>query len=307
MPIRVRPGVVWVPFARKTSAPYRGDGPPKALLHATITPSTTLPGYNNQKTAPHETMLWDPVRKVMKPRTHLYFDQYAKALQNEPGGVETNNDMVLQWELAGYLGSSTPRGEFDILEAPDIYWEQLADLIGDIVISWKVQNKFSRSYGAGISESNKAKRMSFSEWEKWNGFCTHADVPENHHWDSPLGARVRSILSNKIWPPPITPPPLPDINEASMLLFYQVSNDPVDDPLNKQIFKPVIMSDGYTMRWLSYKGWIRIKGAIKYNTGKNPFVVKVKDLEGVAVQWVGPIPPIQGGEYPIPDNVKIVT
>ena len=113
----------WVPNAKQTSGPYVG-GPAKGLLHATITPSMSLPGYANQSMAPHETLRWDPSRKLLIPGQHYRYDQFAKALANKPGGVETNRDTVLQAELAGYLGANgatVPKGEFDILTAPDTY------------------------------------------------------------------------------------------------------------------------------------------------------------------------------------------
>ena len=190
--MRVRPGAKWAPGAKKTSGKFRGDGPPKALFHATITPSTSLPGYYNQSMAPHETILWNPSTKRMTPVTHYYFDQYAKALQNKAGGVETNNDEVLQWELAGYLGRGTPKGQFDILEAPNVYWEQLADIIGPVVISWKIANKFSRSFGSGITEKNQARRMSFSEWDNFSGILYSCRRTREY----PLGQSTRSASTS---------------------------------------------------------------------------------------------------------------
>lgn len=247
----VRPNVRWAPTAKKTSGRFRGDGPPKALLHATITPSTSLPGYQNQSTAPHETLLWDRLKKKLTPITHYYFNQYAKALQNQAGGVETNNDEVLQWELAGYLGRGTPPGQFDILEAPNVYWEAVADCIGPVVISWNIDNRFSRSFGDGISESNKARRMSGSEWDKFSGFCTHADVPENHHWDSPLGARVRLILQDKIWPnvtkPPVIKPPPIIIQPKKEVNMFIVQ---VRDSKTKVLLSPQYVSNGTHLNWI---------------------------------------------------------
>ncbi len=247
----VRPDVEWAPTAKKTSGRFRGDGPPKALLHATITPSTSLPDYQNQSTAPHETLLWNRTTKRLTPVTHYYFNQYAKALQNQAGGVETNNDEVLQWELAGYLGKGTPKGQFDILEAPNVYWEQVADLLGPVVLSWGIKNKFSRSFEAGISESNKAKRMSGSEWDSFSGFCTHADVPENHHWDSPLGARVRLILQDKIWPtvikPPVVTPPAITIPTGKSIDMYMFQCQPKGEP---KPLPPVYVTNGTHYYWL---------------------------------------------------------
>ena len=191
----------WAPNARKTSGSYTG-GPPKAVLHATITPSMTLPGYQNQANAPHQTILWDPTTKRIKPWQHYYYNQFAKALRNESGGVETNRDSALQWELAGYLTygiSAAPAGEFDILTAPNTYWEQVADQIGPVIVSW------------GIPKSNLigAPRLSLNTWDNYSGLLTHAQVPENDHWDLPIPPYAISILVNKIWTPVGHPPSQP--------------------------------------------------------------------------------------------------
>ena len=191
----------WVPGARVTSGPYTG-GPAKALLHATITPSMSLPGYSAQATAPHETLRWDMAKKRLIPGQHYKFDQFAKALRNLPGGVQTNMDSVLQFELAGYLGANgakVPAGEFDILTAPDTYWEQVADHIGPVIQSWGIKPVI---YPTGNA------RMTFSQWDNFSGLCTHADAPENDHWDLPIPAGAVAILAKKIWlAPAVVKPP----------------------------------------------------------------------------------------------------
>lgn len=182
----------WVPGARCSSGDYTG-GPAKALLHATIAPSMALPGYANQGMAPHETLRWDAVKKKLIANQHYWFNNFAKALANAPGGVETNRDSVLQWELAGYLGANgatVPRGEFDILTAPDTYWEQVADHIGPTIVSWDIQQTIYPT---------AAGRMSYSQWDNFSGLCTHADVPENNHWDLPIPDGAVQILAKKIW------------------------------------------------------------------------------------------------------------
>lgn len=83
------------------------------------------------------------------------------------------------------------------------------------------------------------------------------------------------------------------------MFFYQISGHA--DP---KVAAAVIVTDGFTMRWVHGVGLIRIKGAYKYNTGKDPYIVGVKDLTGIALQWVGPLPT---PDYPIPSGVKVVT
>jgi peptidoglycan hydrolase-like protein with peptidoglycan-binding domain len=140
----------------------------------------------------------------MKPYQHYYFDNFSKALANKPGGVETNTDSVIQTELAGYLGSSTPKGEFDILEAPDVYWEQVADILGPVVVSWDIPNVAPKDW-------TQSGRMSYSQWDGFSGLCAHVHVPENDHWDLPVPADALEILQKKLWtgsPQIVVPPPI---------------------------------------------------------------------------------------------------
>ena len=210
------PNTDWAPGAKRTSGPYTG-GPAKGLLHATIAPSDALPDYASQSMAPHETLMWDTLRKRLIPKQHYYYDNFAKALANRPGGVETNRDSVLQWELAGYLGANgangakVPNGEFDILTAPDTYWEQVANHIGPILQSWDIKQ---------VIYPTAAGRMSYSQWDNFSGLCTHADVPENDHWDLPIPDVAVQILAKKVWTsgavvikPPV-PAPIPTTSSA---------------------------------------------------------------------------------------------
>ena len=194
----VRSGVVWAPGASRKSGSYTG-GPAKGLLHATIAPADVVPGYRNQTVAPHETLIYRNGR--VTPVTHYYFDQYAKALRNAPGGVQTNRDTVLQWELAGYLGSGTPSGEFDILTAPDSYWEQVGALVGPVLRSWGVQAHMPTDW-------TPSGRMSMGTWDNFSGLCAHVHAPENTHWDLPVPVHARQILAQVIWGN-VTPPNKP--------------------------------------------------------------------------------------------------
>lgn len=207
----------WAPGAKQWSGPYTG-GPAKGLLHATIAGSMALPDYAGQSMAPHETLLWNPQLKVLRPYQHYRFDQFAKALRNTPGGVETNRDGVRQWELAGFLGANgavVPKGGFDILTAPDIYWEQVANHIGPVIQSWGIKN---------VIYPTSAGRMSLSQWDNFSGLCTHADTPENDHWDLPIPDEAVTILAKKLWYQPATskPPvvaPVPNTPTAPLFPF----------------------------------------------------------------------------------------
>lgn len=205
-------------LARNPKSTWKGDGvgageytggPPKALLHATIAGSTAIPGYSDGYSAPHETFAWDPIKKVLRGVQHTSYLLAARSLRNEPGGVETNRDHTLQVELAGYIGSwgIIPEGGFDIESAPDIYWEQVANQWGEVVVSHGVKNvTFEKPW-------TPPNRMSLSVWDNYPGLCAHILCPENDHVDLFLSVHAQNILLDKIWgggtaidPPPIKPP-----------------------------------------------------------------------------------------------------
>lgn len=101
-------------------------------------------------------------------------------------------------------------------------------------------------------------------------------------------------------PDPTPPNPTQPTNKAvPTMLFYQLDQGTTNQK------NAVIMSDGVTMRWVSDStSWTRIKASIKDQIGKEPTPVKVHDLKGVALFWIGPKPQ---ADYPLPSNVKIIT
>ncbi|HEY6021561.1 MAG TPA: peptidoglycan-binding domain-containing protein [Candidatus Paceibacterota bacterium] len=206
-------------LAKNPNATWKGDGvgageytggPPKALLHATISGSNSLPGYSDGYSAPHETYLYDMATKRVRAVQHTLYTIASRSLRNEPGGVETNRDHTLQIELAGYIGSYPkvfPAGGFDIETAPTTYWEQVADLWGEVVVSHGVKNF---TYGKPWIPAN---RMSLSVWDNYGGLCAHILCPENDHVDLQISSEIQNLLLEKIWgggtvivPPPIKPP-----------------------------------------------------------------------------------------------------
>lgn len=186
----LRTSAPWAPGARKTSGLYTG-GPNKLLLHATIAPAMALPGYSNQGTAPHVTLRWNGTNIV--PNQHYYWDQFAKALANKPGGVETNRDGVRQIELAGYLDDRP--GQFNILKAPDEYWRQVGEFLQPLVADLKLPNNMPLDW-------TSKGRMGFSQWDNFSGVLAHVHAPENDHWDLPVPALAREILAKTMFGAP---------------------------------------------------------------------------------------------------------
>lgn len=139
------------------------------------------------------------------------------------------------------------------------------------------------------------------EWQKYKPDPAGVDMKvarADAQWcldNGPAAAKHWYKTGSKTMPKP--PTPKPKNKEEVSMVFYQIQSD------DKRIADPVIVSDGFRMRHLSYLGWVRIKGSIKQQTGVEPVAIGVKDLSGLALEWVGPLP---FPEYPLPKDVKVV-
>ena len=196
------------PFARQDrrydaafSGRYTG-GPAKGLLHTTETPG--LPDYQGGATAPHFTAVPDSRARTVVPWQHYDTARPARALRNESGGVQTNNDTCIQIELAGTCDPayfSRWRATYPGL----IYWPQAPTWALDGVarlMRWIEQAHgiprvsttrpwlpYPRSYG-----SSNGQRMTPSEWDNFAGWCGHQHADENVHGD-PGDINITYLLS----------------------------------------------------------------------------------------------------------------
>lgn len=158
------------------------DGPWKCVLHTTE--SKGLPGYNSGKSAPHITI--NPVSRSIWQ--HTEFTVGAAALKNAYGGPQTNKDQAIQIEIIAYsnraLASDVGGVWIGDLTHDQLDWLRgiLKWLAAEFGIKWKWRGKQAFSYG----EANAPGfRFTAQEWDDWDGFCAHHDVPEgNLHWDT---------------------------------------------------------------------------------------------------------------------------
>ena len=157
-------------------------GPYKVVLHTTETEG--LPGYNDGWSAPHVT--YDPETRIWWQ--HTEFTHAARALRNEPGGVETNRDSALQVEIIcysakQYVDAAPLRRQW----VADLLPHQLADIRAflewahlefGVDLMWPGRQALSSS-GA----NTPGFRMTLDDWTNFGGVCGHQHVPENTHWD----------------------------------------------------------------------------------------------------------------------------
>lgn len=164
---------------RYPSSGYSG-GPNKGVLHTTE--GASLPGYDNGAKAPHFTLLPDTKTRTVKIYQHFDTARPSRALANKSGGVQTNNDGVVQIELVGTCATG----------GPGMFWPGAPTWALDGVarlMRWIEQDRgipreaartwlpYPQSYGA------TAARMSPAEWDSFAGWCGHQHVPENAHGD----------------------------------------------------------------------------------------------------------------------------
>jgi hypothetical protein len=211
-------GALYYPPASRTAQWFQGSHPgakygdvEKVVWHTTET--SGWPGYDSGAKAPHLTALPDAAARRVRWRQHFPLNVNARALRNEPGGVQTNLDGAVQVELIG----TSDRG------GPGLYWPdapewalaELADFAAFMHTEHGVPLRaaplwlpYPSSYGGS------RVRMSGRTWDGFRGHCGHQHAPENTHGDpGDLDAqRIMFLAARSLEPAPRpvpSPPPIP--------------------------------------------------------------------------------------------------
>ena len=174
--------------------------PRMVLLHTTE--GMGWPGYGGGSSAPHATIRPIPGEGI-EVREHIPFTQFAKALQNRAGGVQTNTSGVLQFELMGTCDERTASRAYYWPRADDAVLRALADYLRPIMatygiphtsdVTWKSYNRGQVPSSYGLSNG---VRMSFAKWGTFRGICGHQHAPENDHGDPgdfPIATLLRHL------------------------------------------------------------------------------------------------------------------
>ena len=172
------------------------------VLHTTESPPGSGRGVDNffqnrlqggQDYRPH--VLFDPSDGFEK--RYLYPSDYARALNNESGGVETNRRPggVFQVEI---VGQSADCGEYD-----DIWYAALQEYL----VYWSILLDIDYAFYEG-------RRLSPEEWYAPRyGWFGHRHVPENNHSDP--GTLDLSRLRTPLQPQGRSVPALQDNTDIS--------------------------------------------------------------------------------------------
>jgi endonuclease/exonuclease/phosphatase family metal-dependent hydrolase len=162
------------------------------ILHTTE--SMSWPSYSGGTVAPNYTARPDFTKHRLDWRQHFPDERSARALENHPGGVETNTLNVVQVELVGTCDPTHAKTWAGRRAGRDyIYWPDapawalrevgrfLADQAkrhGTKMVAPKPFKAYPGSYGA-----NNGVRMTDAEWRNFYGIAGHQHVPENDHGD----------------------------------------------------------------------------------------------------------------------------
>ncbi|GHF33846.1 hypothetical protein GCM10010218_13710 [Streptomyces mashuensis] len=188
--------VLYYPGASRAydySSRYEGSEikPNCGVIHTTE--CSVLPSYDQGAEAPNITAVPNFGKKRLEFYQHYPFDSSARALVNRAGGVETNTLNCIQIEL---VGTCDPENEtsWDGETAGEdyVYWPDAPDwALQDLAafMAWQYKNNNIPLTGPATwlpypsSYGDTDARMSFAEWNNFQGWCGHAHVPENDHGD----------------------------------------------------------------------------------------------------------------------------
>jgi hypothetical protein len=162
----------------------------KVVWHTTET--TGWPGYDGGKKAPHYTVRPDFGSRRMLWRQHFPDHVNARAMRNEPGGVQTNLDGAMQVEIVGTC-DETRTWAANVLRSWDladwqveglamfVAWAHRVHAVPLLAPSlWLAYGRDPRAPGrVPASYGDSPARMAGGTWDRFRGHCGHQHAPEN--------------------------------------------------------------------------------------------------------------------------------
>jgi hypothetical protein len=207
------------------------------ILHTTE--GMSWPTYSGGSIAPNYTARPNFEKKRLDWRQHFPDERSSRALENHPGGVETNTLNVVQVELIGtcdpthaktWAGRRAGRDYIYWPEAPAWALRGVADFLADQakrhgtkLVAPKPFEAYPASYGA-----NNGVRMTASEWVNFYGIAGHQHVPENDHGD-PGALDINRIIGYATGAPAAKP-----VAKQAQETARRHAPAPVDRPYHEQ-------------------------------------------------------------------------
>ena len=202
------------------------------VLHKTISrPGGYRPNgrdYFGHQSYPHFTV--DVQQGVFKCWQHISIRRAAKALRNEPGGVQTNREGVIQIEIVGWANSD-PRLDPAMIEGLSklMRWIESQTFITPTTdVEW-------REYPprGDVRLGREPWRMSFDQWVRYAGWCAHQHTPENSHGD------VGAIDIYRLLPNPSQEDDMPLSKADAQLVVDTLLEPPNLDKLANRVLQVV--------------------------------------------------------------------
>lgn len=185
--------------------------PRTGVLHTTE--GSFESAYNEFRThyAPHFLVGRDKAGKV-RIIQFVSLGNWAAALENHSGGVETNRWAVAQIELVAHSSTKPWQVDAGVLDA-------LAELLAELnrVCGIPLSRPFPELMPSGVWATETFSRRHAGKWGKVAGWYGHVEVPENSHWD-PGAYRWTQLLVTaeaKLAPAP-TPKPRPVVPKPDL-------------------------------------------------------------------------------------------
>ncbi|EHR69472.1 N-acetylmuramoyl-L-alanine amidase [Burkholderiales bacterium JOSHI_001] len=163
------PFATWHPISG-SSGPHVG-GPFKIVHHTTegSTAEGAMKAFAQNRSDPHFTV--DATRILQ----HIDTAEGARALRNDPGGVQTNRDSAVQIELVGFAHLPKDRRAL-VLLARLCRWIEATHGVPSV---WPAGLPRPAKNGHDPGGHNRDAPT----WDGRSGHYGHCHVPENSHWD----------------------------------------------------------------------------------------------------------------------------
>lgn len=174
------PFASWHPISGSSGAHV--GGPFKIIHHTTEGSSAAgaIAAFKQHRSDPHFTVDADRIYQ------HIDTNQGARALRNDPGGVETNRDSAVQIELVGFAHlAKNPKALQNVARL--CRWIESVHGIPGV---WPAGLPKPAKNGKDPGGHNR----DFHLWDTQSGHYGHSQVPENTHWDPAYSAAEANFI-----------------------------------------------------------------------------------------------------------------
>lgn len=174
------PFAVWRPISG-SSGPHAG-GPFKIVHHTTEGSSAAgaMAAFAQKRSDPHFTVDGTTIFQ------HVDTAEGARALRNDPGGVQTNRDSAVQIELVGF--AHLPKDRKALANVARLCrWIEATHGVPPV---WPSGPPKPAKNGKDPGGHNR----NAATWDSTSGHYGHCHVPENTHWDPAYSAAEADFI-----------------------------------------------------------------------------------------------------------------